>query len=237
MRARVGEVVDLAGDEPQALAVGVADHRGDEALEVEVDRDRQVDVVVDDQRVVADARVDLRELVHGVAERARDERQVGEREALGRLPLGLVRGAHAFDALEVDLDRRVHVRARRQRLHHVLGGAPADVVERDDLVARDRGRAGAGSRRRGRRGRGRGRGAGAGAGDGAGAAAGAGAGGRRRRAARARSGRGRGGGAAGSRVGGVEHVLAGDAPARAAALDGRRRRGRARRPGGARSAT
>ena len=63
VRARVGEVVHLARDQPQALAVGVADHRRDQALEVEVDRDREVDVVVDDQRVVADARVHLREVV------------------------------------------------------------------------------------------------------------------------------------------------------------------------------
>ena len=44
----------------------------------------EVDVVVHDERVVADAGVDLREVAHGVAERARDERQVGEREALVR---------------------------------------------------------------------------------------------------------------------------------------------------------
>ena len=67
----LGEVVHLARDEPEALAVGVADHRGDEAFEVEVDGDRQVDVVVDHERVVADARVHAREVVHGVAERAR----------------------------------------------------------------------------------------------------------------------------------------------------------------------
>ena len=54
----------------QPLAVGVADHRGHEALEVEVDRDAEVDVVVHDQRVVADAGVDLRELAT-VSENAR----------------------------------------------------------------------------------------------------------------------------------------------------------------------
>ena len=61
-RARVGQVVDLAGDGPQPLAVGVADDRGQQALEVEVDRDRQVDVVVDDQLAVADGGVHVREL-------------------------------------------------------------------------------------------------------------------------------------------------------------------------------
>ena len=69
-------------------------------------------------------------LVDRVAEGAGHERQVGEREALAGPPLGLVRLADACDALEVDLDRRVHVRARRLRAHHVLGRAPADVRER-----------------------------------------------------------------------------------------------------------
>ena len=151
------EVADLTRDQPQPLAVGVADHRRDEALEVEVDRDAEVDVVVHDERLAVDARVDVRVVVHDVAERAHDERQVGEREALLGLPLRLVRAAHALDALEVDLDRRVDVRARRLRPHHVLGGAPADVVERDDLVAGAR-RDTRGCRRRAER-----RGAGAGA--------------------------------------------------------------------------
>ena len=89
----------------------------------------------------------------------------------------LVRAPDALDPLEVDLDRRVHVRARRLRPHHVLGGAAADVVERHDLVARAaHGGAGAARRRRGRRRRRRRRGRGRGAG--------AGAGGRRRGAAR-----------------------------------------------------
>ena len=36
----VGEVVDLAGDGPQPLVVGVVHDRGEQALEVEVDGDR-----------------------------------------------------------------------------------------------------------------------------------------------------------------------------------------------------
>ena len=36
------EVADLARDQAQPLAVGVADHRRDQALEVEVDRDAEV---------------------------------------------------------------------------------------------------------------------------------------------------------------------------------------------------
>ena len=58
-----------------------------QALEVEVDGDAEVDVAVDDQLVVADRRVDVRELADGVDDGAGDERQVGEAEAL----LGLER--------------------------------------------------------------------------------------------------------------------------------------------------
>ena len=76
-RSRISRAI-----EPQALAVGVADHRRDQALEVEVDRDAEVDVVVHDERLAVDARVHVRVVVHDVAERAHDERQVGEREAL-----------------------------------------------------------------------------------------------------------------------------------------------------------
>ena len=56
-----------------------------------------------DERLAVDARVDVRVVVHDVAERADDERQVREREALLRLPLRLVRAPHALDPLEVDL--------------------------------------------------------------------------------------------------------------------------------------
>ena len=61
------EVADLAGDQPQPLAVGVADDRRDQALEVEVDRDAEVDVAVHDERLAVDARVDVRVVVHDVA--------------------------------------------------------------------------------------------------------------------------------------------------------------------------
>ena len=82
VRARVGEVVDVAGDGPEALVVGIVDDRGEEPLEVEVDRDRQVHVVVQDERAVADRGVHVRELVQRVDHRPGDERQVGEAEAL-----------------------------------------------------------------------------------------------------------------------------------------------------------
>ena len=145
------------------FAVGVADHRGDQARELEVDGDAEVHVVVHDERVAVDARVHRRVVAHRVAERADDERQVREREALLRLPPGLVRAADALDPLEVDLDRRVDVRARGLRPDHVLRGAAPDVVERDHLVAVADGTPAPRLRRRRRGGRGRGCGRRAGA--------------------------------------------------------------------------
>ena len=85
---------------------------------------------------LVDARVHRRVGVHRVAERADDERQVREPEALLGPEPRAVRAAHPLDRLEVDLDRGGDVRARGLRPHHVLGGAAADVVERDALVAR-----------------------------------------------------------------------------------------------------
>ncbi len=48
---------------PQPLALGVADDRHEQTLVVEVDGDAEVDEVVHDQLVVADARVEVGELV------------------------------------------------------------------------------------------------------------------------------------------------------------------------------
>ena len=43
--ARVGEIADLGGDRADALLIGVADDRGDEAV-LDRDRDADVDAVV-----------------------------------------------------------------------------------------------------------------------------------------------------------------------------------------------
>ena len=47
-----GEVVDLPGDGPQPLALGLADDGDDEPLVVEVDGDAEVDEAVDDELVL-----------------------------------------------------------------------------------------------------------------------------------------------------------------------------------------
>ena len=76
LRARSARSADLAGEGAQALAVGVVHDRHDEAFEVEVDGDAEVHVVVQDQFVVADRRVDVRELADRIDDRAGDERDV-----------------------------------------------------------------------------------------------------------------------------------------------------------------
>ena len=65
----IGEVADLAGERLQSLGLGVADHRRQQTLVVEVDGDAEVDVVVHDQLVVADAGVEVRELGQPVDDR------------------------------------------------------------------------------------------------------------------------------------------------------------------------
>ena len=152
-----GEIVDLAGDGPQAKVVRFVHHRREETFEVEVDRDRQVDVVVHDQLAVGDGGVDVRELTERVDHGPSDERQVREAEAFRLTPFVAMGAPHAIDTLVVDLDDRVGVRRRCLRHHHVLGRAAPDVVQGLDGVAR----AGSGSRHHGpaaaRRGQWRGR--------------------------------------------------------------------------------
>ena len=80
------DVGDGAGERAEAEPVGVADDRHHETLEVEVDRDAEVDGAVHDERIAVDARVDERERAQRVDHSARDEREVREREAFLRPP-------------------------------------------------------------------------------------------------------------------------------------------------------
>ena len=54
------EVAHLPGQEPQPLAVRGAHDGRDQAVEVEVDGDAEVDVAVDDETLAVDARVHVR---------------------------------------------------------------------------------------------------------------------------------------------------------------------------------
>jgi hypothetical protein len=77
----------------------------------------------------------LREFANGVDQRAGDEGDVGEADALLRLERVLGRRARRLDVLVVDLDDHQRVRGGLQGAHHVLGGAAPDVRERDRGVA------------------------------------------------------------------------------------------------------
>ena len=130
-----GDIRDVAGDLPQTLAVDVLHDRSEQPLEIDVDRNRHVDLVVDDQVFAAEAGVEMGEITQRVGNGTSNERQVGERETLFRLPCALVHLANLLDPLVVDLHGGEDVRRGRLRHHHVFGGALADVVERHDLIA------------------------------------------------------------------------------------------------------
>ena len=81
----------------------------DQALVRQVDRDAEVDLGVDEQRVVDHRRVEQREVAQRLDGGPGHEGQVGQREALLGLEALTPGLAHALDALEVDLvgDERV----------------------------------------------------------------------------------------------------------------------------------
>ena len=82
-----------------------------------------------------DARVEVRELVDRLDHGAGDERQVGEPEALGCLPLLLHRVAGDVDVGEIDLDDAEGVRADAFAHHHVAAGELADLRQPHGRVA------------------------------------------------------------------------------------------------------
>ena len=90
--------------------------------------------LVHDEALVAHRGVDVGEVADGVDDGSGHEREVGEGEALLLLPRGAGRPADLVDVGEVDLDGDQHVGRRGLGADHVLGGAAADVGERDDLV-------------------------------------------------------------------------------------------------------
>ena len=147
----VGHVADPAGHAPQVELLGVVHDRDDEPFVVEVDGDPQVDVVVDDQRVVAHRGVEVGEVGQGLDRGPGGEGQVGEAEPLLGPEAIAVGPTDLLDPLVVDL--LDHQRVGRGGLgpDHVLGGAAPDVGEGDDLVPV--GEPGAPDRRRGRTGR------------------------------------------------------------------------------------
>ena len=100
----VGEVGHRSGEAAERLTVGVVHDRHDEPSLVEVDGNPEVDVAVDDERVVADRGVQLRVVAKRLDHGPGDEGKVGETDALLLAEPVLVGLANLLDALEVGLD-------------------------------------------------------------------------------------------------------------------------------------
>ena len=130
------DVDDRPGEVPKTPRRRVADDGNDEAAEVEVDGDAEVDRNALYQRVVADRRVHVGELPDGIDDRPSNEREIREPEALTRAPFGSDRAPHRLDAAVVDFAGDVRVRGRRLRREHVLRHPPAHRIERDGLGRR-----------------------------------------------------------------------------------------------------
>ena len=129
-RPRSGsDVADGRREVAQAHPVGVVDHRDDQALEVEVDRDPEPDRAVHDRRVAVDARVQQRKRAQRVDDGAGDERQGRQADLL----------PHRVDPRVVDRNHDERVRGRPLRRNERGRGAAAHVVEGDALVGGRRG--------------------------------------------------------------------------------------------------
>ena len=202
------QIADLVRDRPHPLGLGVVDDRHHQALEVEVDGDAEVDVVVHDQLVLAERRVHFGVVADGVDDRARDEREIREAEAFLRLPRVALGAPHTFDGLRS--------RPRWRRTRAPTSASTGSCARRCACGCSRTGSSVSRSpRARDRLGLARSRAGGAGRRPGGG--------GRWRSLRRGLDER--------------LHVVAGDAPTGAGALDLRTGRARARRSAGARRAT
>ena len=119
----LGQLGDRRREPLEAEPLGSRDHRNDQPL-VERHRDPEVDVVVMDELVAIDRRVEDRVMGESLDRRAGDEGEIGEPHAAPRHRL-LELGAARRDARHVDLDDRRAVRRRAAAVAHVLGDQPA----------------------------------------------------------------------------------------------------------------
>ena len=117
-----GEVGDVPGEAGDVQLVGVRDHRDEQAARG-VDRDGQVHgpVVGHLLALLVDRGVELRVLLERLDRRLREERQVGQLDALAALELGLGLRAQPGDAGDVDLLHGGQLGRHPQRLGHPLG--------------------------------------------------------------------------------------------------------------------
>ena len=100
------------------------------------------------QLVNTDAGVHVRELCNGIHNGPADERQVGEAESFGRLPIAFHLRSHGIDVREVDLNDAERVGSSRQRVDHMGARELANLGQRHRLVATSRGNRRGGNRSR-----------------------------------------------------------------------------------------
>ena len=120
-----------AAEAEQALLVGLLHHRDDEPP-VERDGDADVDVLLVDDVVAVERRVEDGKRPERADDRLGDEREERQLGAVA-LVLGLLLLAQLRHAREVHLEHRVHVSRRPPAEHHVLGDLLAHHAHRHDL--------------------------------------------------------------------------------------------------------
>ena len=138
----LGQILNAAGHLFERCRRGVLDD-GDDQSVVERDGDADVDVVVVADLVAFDRRVEDRKITESVANRERDEGQVGQSSSflLERCTQGILALAHRG---HVDLDHGRDMRGCLATHHHVLGDPSAH--ERHRLQSSGRRRHGRGAR-------------------------------------------------------------------------------------------
>ena len=130
-RARVGQVGDAAAEPEQVLLVGVLQD-GDDEPPVERDGDAEVDVLLVDDVVAVERRVEDRKRAQRAGDRLGDERQERQLRAVA-LVRRLLLLAQLRDTREVHFEHRVDVRRGPPAEHHVLGDLLAHHAHRHDL--------------------------------------------------------------------------------------------------------
>ena len=129
----VGYVDDGAGDAEEVLLFRLLDD-GDDEAPVERDGDADVDVLVVADGVAFDRAIDDGVLAQRDDGGARDERHVGELDAVALLVLRLLLFAELDDARHVHLEDGVDVRAGALRLDHALRDDGAHLRHRDEFA-------------------------------------------------------------------------------------------------------
>ena len=132
-RARVAKAPTRLLDLGEAARVGVAQHRHDQAA-VGRDRDADVVVLVIDDVVAVDRRIDDREASQRLDARLDEERREAELHAVLLLEILLVAGARSVDCRQIDLVEGREHRGRRLRLDQALGDARAQASHRHALL-------------------------------------------------------------------------------------------------------